>query len=605
MDCAGKDEMGQVTKKLKKWQRPLETYLFPAILLLWPLAAVNQGVSVADTTYSLGNYRFIDGVGQMWLLATYLSNELGALLMRLPFGQTMLGMNVMTGLLVSATALCVYYVLRRLMPGWMIFIGEWMAIALCWCPTVILYNYLTYFLVTLACLFLFLAQTAVPKRRAYFAAAGVCLGLNVMARFSNLPQCLLILAVWFYAYIAKESAREVRKDTLACLGGYTAGFGTPLLLLLAQHGAGAYGEMIGSLFGMTAQASDYTLPEMLASIGSAYVHTFRWAAVMTACAVMGLFWLRIPLLARFRRGKRLVYLAGILLLLCFFYGRGMFTVNYQDYWSMFEWGMVFVMGAALLDLLALAGCWGGSPDERYLAAISLLLILITPLGSNNYTFPLLNNLFFIAPFALWMGRRCWQQTRGGRAHFAWHAMALAAVLMVLLQGSLFHVRFAFGDGTDGTARTAQVQGNAFLAGMYTTPDNAAQLSGLSAALQEKAAGQPLVTLGNAPGLHVIFGLPPALSNTWPDLDSYPYEQMAADLAALEKSGARPAVILHTTETEPYAPPEGGAEDADGAQMAESASPAGKKSALLFDFMTKYGYAPVYENEAYALYLAQE
>ena len=43
-------------KKIKPLQKPLETFLFPVLLLLWPLVRANQGISVMDTTYSLTNY---------------------------------------------------------------------------------------------------------------------------------------------------------------------------------------------------------------------------------------------------------------------------------------------------------------------------------------------------------------------------------------------------------------------------------------------------------------------------------------------------------------------------------------------------------------------
>lgn len=579
----------KIKEKLKGLQQPMEKFLFPLLLLLWPLVAVDQGVNVMDSTYSLGNYRYADSVGVMWRFATYLANCVGELFDRTPFGKTMLGMNFLTGLLVSAAALAVYYVLKRMMPGWMIFLGEWIAISLCWCPTVILYNYLTYLLLTLACLFLFLAETSVPRSSRWFVLAGICLGLNVMVRFSNAPQCLLILAVWFYAWITKEKASSCRKDTLLCILGYVLGFGIPLVVILLRYGVGVYAEMIQSLFGMTSQASDYTMAGMLFSIVDTYLHTGRWMAIMAAGVVMGTLFLMMPIWRRQEWAKRLLYVAGILLMIRFFYGRGMFTVNYQDYWCMFQWGMCLVIIAWVVCLAAIAGAAGATADERFLAVMTLLLILITPIGSNNYTFPLLNNLFFIAPFTLWMLRRLWQHTRYRREHGAWHIMALAILGMVLVQGSLFHVSFAFRDGTDGTERSAQVTGNAYLAGMKTTPDNAEALSGLSGATEQYGlTGKKLLTYGNVPGLHVILGMEPALSNTWPDLDSYPVEQLKEDLQALDEEEICPVIIIGKR---------------DSAQaLEEPDTPAGQKAVLLTDYMEEGAYSLVYENEEFALYM---
>ena len=72
-------------------------------------------------------------------------------------------------------------------------------------------------------------------------------------------------------------------------------------------------------------------------------------------------------------------------------------------------------------------------DEwKLIGCISLVIILVTPLGSNNYVWPILNNLFFIAPVTFWMiyrfvrwGRTCVDST--GRIPF-FPAKAMAAAM---------------------------------------------------------------------------------------------------------------------------------------------------------------------------------
>ncbi len=86
---------------------------------------------------------------------------------------TMLGMKIYTGLLVSLTALTGYRFFRTKMPAWLAFAGEVAAIGLCWCPTVILYNYLTYFLFLLGCVFLF--RGLAGCRNGCLVLAGICL----------------------------------------------------------------------------------------------------------------------------------------------------------------------------------------------------------------------------------------------------------------------------------------------------------------------------------------------------------------------------------------------------------------------------------------------
>ena len=93
-------------------------YLFPAALLLYPLLKITQGIELTDTCYGLVNYRFFPEAGQEWTVATYLANVLGAFLIRLPFGDSLVGMRFYTGLIVSGMALLSYFFLKGKMPPW-------------------------------------------------------------------------------------------------------------------------------------------------------------------------------------------------------------------------------------------------------------------------------------------------------------------------------------------------------------------------------------------------------------------------------------------------------------------------------------------------------
>ena len=130
-------------------------YLFPAVLLLYPLLKITQGIELTDTCYGLINYRFFPDAGQEWTVATYLANVLGALLIRLPFGDSLVGMRFYTGLMVSGMALLAYFFLKGKMPAWLAFAGEIAAVSLCWIPTTSLYNYLTFALFLAGTVFLY------------------------------------------------------------------------------------------------------------------------------------------------------------------------------------------------------------------------------------------------------------------------------------------------------------------------------------------------------------------------------------------------------------------------------------------------------------------
>ena len=192
-------------------------YVFPAILLLYPLIKINQGIDLTDSMYGLVNFHFFPHGGGDWTVATYLANVLGAVLIRLPFGETLIGIRFYTGLIVSAMALFSYYFLKGKMPAWLAFAGELAAVSLCWIPTTSLYNYLTLalFLGGTVCLY----RGLVWQRRYLMALAGVCLGANVLARVPNALECLLIAAVSVAAAMFHKLPIEGKKVVCIVSGG--------------------------------------------------------------------------------------------------------------------------------------------------------------------------------------------------------------------------------------------------------------------------------------------------------------------------------------------------------------------------------------------------
>ncbi len=583
----------RIWKRAAGFQAPLQRYLFPVLLALWPLWGVFSGIDVTDAGYSLGNYLTLkDG---MWFFATFLANKTGAFLTLLPGGAGLLAMNVKTALLISAAALASYYTLQRMIPGWMVFLGEVLAESLFWCPSVILYNVLSYVILTFACLCLFRAVNGVPRRRGWYAAAGVLLGINVFVRFSNALQAALILAVWLEEYWSGRKAGEARRDTAACLLGYAAGAGAVLAWISLEYGFGTWLSSILELFGI---GGDYTFADMLMTTLDAYGSALRWMLVMAACVIAGMFFFAMPILRKNRRIKRLLYLAGILVLFRFYWGHGAFTTNYRDYWCMFTPAMMFVILAMVLDVIGIFGGVGATTDERFLAAMSLLLILILPFGSNNYTFPILLDLFLIAPFALWMFRRIWQEFRRSERHFPWRCMTIALILVLMVQGVLFHGFYSFRDGTDGTARTAQVN-LPRTKGMRTTPENAADLEGVYTYLRENGfTDRRLISYGDAPGLGYLFEMDPGLSTSWPDLASFPEETFRREITELGGVALAghveklPVVILHTDEDHAYTDEALAA--LKGGRQEE------RKAVLLRDYLEECGYETGYQNGHYVV-----
>ena len=579
--------MKQLQKLYQKYNNCITKWIFPLILLLYPLIKINQGVDVSDSTYSLGNYVFFPQMKGMWVVSTYLSNVIGWLMVKLPFADRLLVMNLYTGLLVSALVLFLYYTMKKWMPEWIVFMGEMLAIGFLWIPTGILYNYLTYGFLAAGALLLY--KGLVEEKDCMLTYAGIILGLNVWVRVSNLTEMALIVCVWYYCYIRRQRIQNiwqtVFKKTGWCIAGYAVGAIVPLTAILIQYGFGGIMDMIAGLSNVQSVDDSYTIFSMIGATIDAYTRTGKWAAFVLAGMVLGLAMFVVKK-ESFVPLKKVVYLTGIVVLFRFFWGRGMFSFRYyEDYSSMYEWGMLglYLAFAACIYLLSAKAV---SSSERLWGMVSLVILLITPLGSNNYTYQNLNNLFLTAPITLYAFVKWFRRNYPAEKKillFPTKAMLSALALMILIQSVGFHFGFVFRDGMDGTERDTMITQPQAVAGMKTTKSNAEALSGLLTHMDEKAdEKQRAVYFGDCPGLAYLLSKPAALDTTWPDLASYSLTQFENGLASLQD---RPVIIIRNIER-------------DNKVWID-------KKEILQDYMSAKHYEIVYQNDGYTVYQPQE
>lgn len=600
--------MNQKKKSTIEYLQLAGEILFPLILLLFSLLKINQGVDLTDTPYSLGNYRFFTQSEGVWVLSTFLSNVAGYILTKLPMGATMLGMKLYTSLLVSVMALLGYRFFKTKMPSYIAFAGEMAAIGFCWCPTGILYNYMTYFFFLLGAMLLF--RGLAGYRPVCLFLAGVCLGLNVAVRVPNVLEAIMIVALWYYGAKKKKTFEEIAKETGLCVGGFLAAQAVMFVVMSVLYGIGAYGEMISGLFGMAGSASDYTLGEMLLSILSAYAKGFKWMLYMILCILPGIPFFMIQK-EKFQMLRKVIYCVCIAFLFLVLGRWGMYNFRYYQKEAGLQWGVIFL-------ILSLAVCvWmlmtKESDDEwKLIACISMVVVLVTPLGSNNYVWPALNNLFFVAPVTFWMVYRFARWGREsidsmGRVPFyPAKAMLSAMALMFLLQSIGLGCFYVFKDGETGEKRSVKVAGNEVLAGMYTSAMNAETLEEISIFMTEHSKeyeGRELILYGNIPGLSYYLDRAPAIFTSWPDLATNSLDRLTVDLEELdalmdEKGEKRPLVIVIPGYA---AYMEQDAEALEQLGMDVSSLGADEKLQAITQFVEENDYKQAFSNEAFVIY----
>lgn len=612
---------GFFRKRFKKYQTIAERLIFPVLLALYPFVSVDQGIDISDVTYSLGNYQYFDLMDINWKLSIFIPSLVGHLMTYLPGAGTMLGMKIYATLFVSAMALVVYYALKTIIPGWMVFISEWIAISLSWCPYVILYNYMTYLFMTLGLLFLLDGIMTYEGRRQNrrLFLAGVFLGGNVLVRLPNVLEASFILILFFAGFVNKEKIKSIALKTVVCVSGYVVGVMIPLTLAIAMYGFKAYGSMLGWLSEVSADSDNsHSIAATTLLTLSAYKTTVIKMAVMIPCIAAGV--ILFYLLSKRKTGIRIlniakiIYLGGILVLVKFYFATGVFTTNYWYYDSMFQAAMMFIVLSLVLDILDIFSAFAkemdfvvimpGTEGERIMAFLSLMVIVITPIGSDNYTFPIVNNLFLVAPITLAQLRRVARRAtsihipRTGlktleqknkfalecAVHFPWKYMCVMIVLIVIVQGSLFKAGYSFVDGADGRVRDSKVTSVDKLKGLYTTNDNVVEIESLYQVFTDNDLFEyELLQFGESPGLSYAFDVEPSIYTTWPTLESNTVERF--DEALMDIS-ARPVIIT----------------DADMMTEYQDSPSVLSKIDVLLDYIASNGYNIVFEDENYIVYV---
>lgn len=531
-------------------KKSLKNIILPIALVFYSLMLANQGITVTDTGYNYGNFVNFESLDNMWKFSTYLATVLGNLFTYLPFGQSMLGLNIYTGLVKASVALIVYYVCIYCfnMKYSIVFLAELMALGYCWCPTALLYNYLTYLLFTLSAVLLCVAVKS--KKRFWYVLAGMCLGMNVLVRLPNLAEAALILAVWFYCYISKCKVKDTIIITGLCFGGYILGFGIILFYIFYKYGIEAYVQGIYELLTMPNEANSYSLRAMISGDIFCYRDNMKWLIIALVLVLVGTVFFFV-----FKRKKNMlkktIYICCNVLLLAVYKKMGMFKLTYYNYDSIERVGIFFLILAGILGLYVMF--FGGTEYSlRMHAATMGIIILITPLGSNNYLFSAINNLFWATPFIF---HCCYEwsvysKCKNAKNDVFREPLRITFTFLILFsffQGVVFGMNFVFRDGTNGEERTERITDIPTLANIYTQPQNAEALSGLNTYLVEHGLKDKEVILYNdVPGLAFYMELEPALSSTWPDLDSFSNVKFQYELQEISKAlvdSSKPIIIL--------------------------------------------------------------
>ena len=568
-------------KKATGVNRTVSMVVFPLLLFLFSLIGARQGADLSDTMYSAGNYAFYNIDASSWHFATFLANLTGRCFFLLAGGRLM-WLKALCSLVPAGTAVLVYFLLKDRIHPYLLFPALIIALGLNWSPSVILYQHLSYLALTAGALILFHAMK--KKKRLLLLLAGLVLGLGLGVRISNLTHCALIVYVIWEDIRAKQ-AKRLAADILCCIGGYAAGAALVFLLMFISGGAEGIARMsswISDLLGGSSGEGCDTLKDMLLTTADNYLGNLRYALIPVAGVAAGSIMFKF-IKPGMKAGAQLLYTCGVALIFIYYFRNGVFDLKYYNVGAIFRISVVMLILFIPLDIWVLIDKKFAA-EEKALALLALITQLITPLGSNNHLYSCINDMYLLMPVAahlfagliLRRGRdKCW--------HFPMIFMGVALSILMMAQSVMFHLNFAFKDGTNGKRRNTTISaadGLSRLEGMQTTALNAEALKNLAREALNADGDSRLLTYGDIPGMNYILDMPPAVSTAWPDLESYSADQYREELAQIT---GEPLCIM--------------TKEADKTKEAD----ADKKLLYLRAFLYNNGYERVYDSDDYVIY----
>jgi hypothetical protein len=604
------------------------------VLSLYPFRNIHNGLDLWDTGYNYANFEYmgLTSMDPMWLFSTYLSNAIGHLMTLLPYGHTLRGLNFYTAFVPALMAVGMYLFFTRHLkfPGWIVFFAEYASLSLCWAPTAVLYQYLTYFVITFSCFLLY--RGIVEDEPLTIALSGGLCGLGVFVRFSNLPHASLILAIWMYgffefreAFIKSEGMKhpsrvEIMKKTMLrsmCFFlGYVLAFLVFFIYLAIRYGAPLYISAITELFAIPETASGYSAVSMVVDVMGAYIAQIYWVSRLLIFGIGGgavytlAVWLderigkpEFKKLGSEKTVSLLVILTRVLgavlavdaILFLMIREHPFVTFNYRSYYCVFALVGTMCFMALIFNCIPVF-MQRMTAGERLLAVLAVYSLLISSLGGNNGILYSFNNMFFWFPLTL---KAVYDLVVKNKNTWLYgiKCVLVAVVLFFYVQQFMFGMNFAFAEAEKGAAapRDYIVEYNETLHGIRMSYEKAYSLERLSGYIQENGlSDRELITFGWIPSLHYYLQMAPAF-NPWPDLRSYRIEKLADRLNEISARTAespddtevgmyyeKPVIILCVSD------------NADNSNDED-------KWSLIYDFIEKEGYELTYTDDMFIVY----
>lgn len=533
-------------------------------LAVFAFRKVNKGLDLWDTGYNLANFQWMgtEHMDNMWLFSTYLSNVIGHLFSLLPGGKTLLGMNIYTTGVTVLLMVSVGYFLSRYMkiPQLVIIAGEFIALNLCWAPSAILYDYLTFAFLDLGLVLMLIGLTKEQKKTVILS--GIMIGANMFVRFSNLAQLIVIVLIpayyiimWIECVIKRKKGQQVwLKEMLGLMAAFLSGYILIVAILLGyisvRYGFGEYVKGIGELMAMSKTTPGYSAGFMIEFLFSNLIRYGLRLWHVAAAAILGIICAVIADRVDSGLHKHILcycsvgisILLGIYVVHTYLTKCDYITTNYYSYSSVYA---PMILVGALTIFIAVIRVFSKEADmaEKFLGVIVVSIYLLSVIGSSTEFHLGMNNYFLLVPYLMW---EIYLFCRRKISIIPMYPAKIIVSMFVAFCCFLtigFGQKFIYEEAGSRTGKEYEVKGNSTLRGIVMTEEKAMMMQGLSDYLaKENLVGSDVILYEGNPSLAFYLQLPPAF-NSWPSQASYSCDKLMADLADMETREELPIMIF--------------------------------------------------------------
>ncbi len=416
------------------------------------------------------------------------------------------------------------------------------------------------------------ARGVSEQRRAWLFGAGASIGVLPFARIPNLLAVALVAAPVVAALLERERRARLLRDLTLMVLGIAAGVLGTLALIYVRGDAALFFRAIRGLFAPTVQAAGYAVDSLFLRFLREQGQALAWGAAICVAGfglsrVLGkvpaaLSWLLVAVVAAFGVWG----LSGV-----------------EELWSVAVPGTVyFVLSGVTL------GLWKRSLPARVGAFMTLVIVVIAPLGSNNGILNAHMGLWLGAPLLLALLGSLeapWLAGQGGK-------LGLIAGLVLTGEGAHRAATYTYRDRPRPELLTAVEHPQ--LRAQYTTPARAKVVAEVLTALEERVApGDYLLAYEGAPLLQYLTKTRPYLNRPW--LMSYEGPDVIAQLAAdaPARTGCLPVVVATLKTTR-------GIDWPGKARRLEEKQPMGGTRRVIKAFLRTHGYQRTWRNSFFEI-----